>query len=102
MLVTKFMQIHLQNREKFHDFIIKFKYTLQKIPQEKHPNQSMIFCCFNNSMLDNVKYLIKYSRITTLEEAMEKAYEMEENMIEGITDTKLIWGNFKGRCQVYE
>ena len=37
-------------------------------------------------MPTNVEYAIKSSRITTLEEEMEKVYKMEENMLESNTN----------------
>ena len=40
----------------------------------------------------NVRYAIKASSITPLEEAMDKAYEMEENMLESNVDLELILG----------
>ena len=52
----------------------------------------MIFGCFNNVIPANVKYAIKASSITTLDEAMENAYEMEENMLKKNVDLELILG----------
>jgi hypothetical protein len=63
---------------------------LQNILEDKQPNDPLIFGCFNNSMPVNVKYVIKVSGITTLDEAMGKAYEMEENMLETNVDLELI------------
>ena len=65
---------------------------IQAIPKDKCPNQLVIIGCFNNAMQTNVKYTIKSFGITTLEEAMEKTYEMEENMLKSSIYLELILG----------
>ena len=91
-LLVEFMQIHLQKNEKIYDFIIRFRYMLQKIPKDKQPNHLVSFGCFNNAMPTNVKYAIKASSITTLGEVMDKSYEREENILESNVDPELILG----------
>lgn len=44
------------------------------------------------AMPTNVKYAIKDTSITTLDEAMVKAYVMEKNMVEINPDLELILG----------
>ena len=80
-LIIELTQIHLQKNEKIQYFIIRFRHTLQKILKDKQSNDLVIFGCFNNVMPTNLKYAIKYFGITTLDEAMEKSYEMDENML---------------------
>lgn len=46
-------------------------------------------------MSANVKYAINVSNITTLEEAMEKDYEMEENMLESNCDLEVVLGKLQ-------
>lgn len=96
-----FTQIYLKKNKKNQDFIIRFKHTLQRIPKDKRPNQPVNFGCFNNAMLANVKYTIKASRITTLEEAMVKAYEMEENMLGRNANLELILGKIKRQMSIF-
>ena len=45
------------------------------------PNDPVILGCFKNVMPANVKYAIKATNIDTLEEAKEKYFEREDNMI---------------------
>ena len=52
----------------------------------------MIFGCFNNAMPTDVRYVIKSYGITTLDEVMDKSYELEENILERNVDPELILG----------
>lgn len=80
-LLIEFTQIHLLKNEKIQDFNLILKQTLHRIFEDERPNQP-VFGCFKNTMPSNVKYEIKASRISILEEAIMKAYEMEESMLE--------------------
>jgi hypothetical protein len=53
-----------------------------KFQKTKQPNAPVIFGCYKNAMSSNVNYAIKVAQITTLEEVMRKATEMEGNMLE--------------------
>ena len=55
-------------------------------------NDPVILGCYKNSMPPNVKYAIKAANIDILEEAMEKAFEMEDNMIHSNADLDIILG----------
>jgi hypothetical protein len=52
----------------------------------------MILRCYNNSIPSNVNYALESTRINTLEQAMRKAYEMEEDMFESNVDLDIILG----------
>jgi hypothetical protein len=55
---------------------------LSNIPEDKRPNDPVILGCYKNAMPPNVKYAIRTSQMDTLEEAVIKATEKEEIMIE--------------------
>lgn len=80
-LLTDFTQIHLEKNEKLRDFNLRFHKTLTRTPEDMRPNDPVILGCYKNVMPPNVKYAIKVANIDTLEEALEKAFEMEDNMI---------------------
>jgi hypothetical protein len=73
-------------------FSIRFNKTLSKIPKDKIPNDLVILSCYKHAMPPNVKYAIRTSQMDTLEEAMTKATEMEEIMIETSDDPDNILG----------
>jgi hypothetical protein len=73
-------------------FNLRFNETLSRIPEDKIPNDPVILGCYKNAMPPNVKYAIKTSQMDTLEEAMAKATEMEEIMIETGADPDIILG----------
>ena len=64
--------------------------TLSRIPEEKIPNDPVILDCYKNAIPPNVKYAIRTSQMDTLEEAITKAIEMEEIMIETGVDPDII------------
>ena len=69
------------------------------------PNDLVILGCYNNAMPLNVKYAINATNIDTLEEAMEKAFEMEDNMIQSNENHDIILGRVQrliltNQCQV--
>lgn len=51
-------------------------------------------------MLANVRYTIKDSGITTLDEEMEKEYDMEENMLDNDIDIELILGKLQRKMTI--
>ena len=53
-----------------------FHTTLTRIPEYMRPNDPVILGCYKNAMPPNVKYAIKTTNINTLEEVMEKDFEM--------------------------
>lgn len=55
-------------------------------------NDPIILGCYKNVMLPNVKYSIKTSNIDTFEEAMEKSFEMGDNMIQSNANPNIILG----------
>jgi hypothetical protein len=65
---------------------------LSRIPEDKRPNDLVILGCYKNAMPPNVKHAIKTSQMDTLEEAMTKATEMEEIMIETGANLDIILG----------
>jgi hypothetical protein len=71
---------------------LRFNKTLNKILEEKRPNDPVILGCYKNSMSSNVKFAIRASQIETLDEAMIKAIKMEEIMIETGVDPDIILG----------
>jgi hypothetical protein len=91
-LLTNFTQIGLRKNERIQDFNLRFNKTLSKIPEDKIPNDPVILGCYKNAMPPNVKYAIRTSQMDTLEEAMIKATEMEEIMIEAGVDPDIILG----------
>lgn len=80
-LFTYFTQIHLEKNEKLQDFNLRFHKTLTWILENMRPNDPIILGCYKNAMPTNVKYGIKTANIDTLEEAMDKVFEMEDNML---------------------
>jgi hypothetical protein len=91
-LLTNFTQIGLRKNERIRYFNLRFNKTLSKIPEDKIPNDPVILGCYKNVMPPNVKYAIRTSQMDTLEEAMIKATEMEEIMIEMGVDPDIILG----------
>jgi hypothetical protein len=91
-LLTDFTQIGLRKNERIRDFNLRFNKTLSRIPEDKIPNDPVILGCYKNAMPPNVKYAIRTSQMDTLEEAMTKATEMEEIMIEMGVDPDIILG----------
>jgi hypothetical protein len=91
-LLTDFTQIGLRKNERIQDFNLRFNKTLSRIPEDKRPNDPVILGCYKNAMPPNVKYAIRTSQMDTLEEAMTKATEMEEIMIETGVDPDIILG----------
>jgi hypothetical protein len=72
-LLTNFTQICLKKNERIRDFNLRFNKTLNKIPEDKRPNDPVILGCYKNSMPPNVKFAIRASQMDTLEEEMTKA-----------------------------
>jgi len=72
-LITNFNQIFLKNNERIRHLNIRFNKTLNKIPEDKNPNDPVILGCYKNVMPPNVKFSIRTSQIDTLEEGMTKA-----------------------------
>jgi hypothetical protein len=66
-LLTNFTQIFLKKNERIQDFNQKFNKTLNKILEDKRPNDPMILGCYKNVMPPNVKFSIRTSQIDTLE-----------------------------------
>ena len=91
-LLTDFTQIHLEKNEKIRDFNLRFHKTLTQIPEDMRPNDLVILGCYKNVMPPNVKYAIKATNIDTSEEAMEKHFEMEDNMIPSNANLDIILG----------
>jgi hypothetical protein len=87
------------------DFNLRFNKTLSNIPEDKRPNDLVILGCYKNVIPSNVKYAIRTSQMDTLEEAMIKATEMEESMIETSDDLDIILGNVQrqlGGLSIYD
>jgi hypothetical protein len=82
----------LRKNDRIRYFNLRFNKTLSKILEDKILNDPMILGCYKNSMPPNVKYVIRMSQMDTLEEAMIKATEMEEIMIEIGVDPDIILG----------
>jgi hypothetical protein len=91
-LLTNFTQIGLRNNERIQYFNLRFNKTLSRIREDRIPNDSVILGCYKNAMPPNVKYSIRTSQMDILEEAMTKATEMEEIMIEMGVDPTIILG----------
>jgi hypothetical protein len=70
---------------------------LNKIPEEKRPNDPVILGCYKNVMPSNVKFTIRASQIETLDEAMIKESKMEESVLETGVDLDIVLGKVK-RC----
>jgi hypothetical protein len=91
-LLIDFTQIGLRKNERIRDFNLRFNKTLSRILEDKIQNDPVILSCYKNAMSLNVKYSIRTSQMDTLEEAMTKATEMEEIMIEMGADPNIILG----------
>ena len=65
---------------------------MNKILEDKRPNDPVILGCYKNAMPLNVRFVIRTSQIDTLEEAMTKATKMEEIMIETSIDPNITLG----------
>jgi hypothetical protein len=91
-LLTDFTQIGLRKNERIRDFNLRFNKTLSRIPKDKRPNDPIILDFYKNAMALDVKYSIRTSQMDTLEEAMTKAIEMEEIMIETGVEPDIILG----------
>ena len=76
-LLTNFTQIGLRKNERIQYFNLRFNKNLNKIPEDKIPNDPMILGCYKNVMPPNVKYAIRTSHMDTLKEYIIKATEME-------------------------
>jgi hypothetical protein len=96
-LLTNFTQICLKKNERIRDFNLRFNKILNKIPEDKRPNDPVILGFYKNSMPPNVKFTIRTSQIDTLDEAMTKATMMEEIMIETSTDPDIILEKVQSR-----
>jgi hypothetical protein len=72
-LLTNFTEIRLNKNERIRVFNFRFNKTLNKIPEDKRPNDPEILGCYKNDMPPNVKFAIRASQIETLDEAMIKA-----------------------------
>jgi hypothetical protein len=91
-LLTKFTQICLKKNERIRDSNFRFNKMLNKIHEEKRPNDPVILGCYKNSMSSNVKFTIQTSQIENLVESMIKATKMYGIMIEKGTDPDIILG----------
>jgi hypothetical protein len=91
-LLTKFTQICLKKNERIIYFNFRFNKTLNKIHEEKRPNDPVILGCYKNALSYNVKLAIRDSQIETLDEAISKDTHMEEIMIETDIDPNIILG----------
>jgi len=91
-LLTDFTQIGLRKNERIQDFNRRFNKNLSRILEDKRPNDPFILGCYKNAMPPNVKYAIRTFQMDTLEEAMTKANEIEEIMIDTSVDPKIILG----------
>jgi hypothetical protein len=78
-LLTNFTQIWLKKNERIRDFNLRFNKTLNKIPEDKRPNDPVILGCYKNAMPPNVKFSIRTSQMDTLEEAMTKATKWKKS-----------------------
>jgi hypothetical protein len=67
-LLTNFTQICLKKDERIQYFNLRFNKTLNKIPEDKRPNDPVILGCYKNVMPPNVKFSIRTSQIDNLEE----------------------------------
>lgn len=91
-LLTNFTQIQLKKNEKIQDFHCRFFRILYQMPNKECLNQPVIFGCLKNAMSMNGKYAIRVSNIATLEEAMAKSFQMEENILESNVDPVVFLG----------
>jgi hypothetical protein len=94
-LLTNFTQIHMIKGERIRDFNLIFFKTLNKIPEEKNPNDPVILGCYKNAMPSNVKFSIRDSLIEYLDHAIQKATEMEEIMLETGADPEFVLGKIQ-------
>ena len=91
-LLTKFTQICLKKNERIQDFNLRFNKTLNKIHEEKRPNDPLILVFYKNVVSPNVKFTIRDSQIETLDEKMIKDTNMDKIMIETGIDPDIILG----------
>ena len=63
-----------------------------ELHEDKQPNERVIFGCFHNVVLDNVRYAIKDFEKPDLDEEIEKSYDMVENIPKSNVDPNLILG----------
>jgi hypothetical protein len=90
-LLTHFTQIHFKNIERIKDFNLIFFNTMNQIPEEKKKtNALVVFGCYKNTILTNVNYAIRSSRINTLCVVIQKEMNMEEFMLETKYDPEII------------
>jgi hypothetical protein len=86
--------------ERIRDFNLRFNKNMNKIPEDKRPNEPVILSCYKNVIPPNVQFSIRTSQIDTLKEEMTKATKMEEIMIEMVADLDIILG--KGSLNIYD
>jgi len=96
-LLTNFTQICLKKNDRIRDIDLIFYKILNKIHEDKTPNNLVILGSYKNSMPPNVNFSIRDSQIDTLKEAMIKATKMEENMIETNVDPNIILRRMQGK-----
>jgi hypothetical protein len=94
-LLTNFTQICLKKNDRIRYFNLMFNKTLNKIPEDKRPNDTVILGCLKNFIPPNVKFTIRASQIDTLDEEMIEGKEMEEILIETGVNPDIILGRIE-------